>query len=326
MGFHIGDDGYLLAKSDLNKLLTVLKKYGEIIAPVHDGVRLRMQPIKSAKEITWEGISWFTSKKYLFPQKHNLFTFKGNKLTRDPPPPKRVLFGMRLCDLNAINVNDKLFLEQKPENHTYAQHRKGLTLVGLWCDEQQDKYCFCDSMELKHIYDICLFDKYDNWHIKAGSEKGEEILKELKLESDKDWRDWPDCEMELKTKNIKKFFDNNTVWKKGAEDCLSCGDCTTLCPTCLCFDIEDEMELDMVSGVRRVQWDSCMYKDFSLVAGGHVYRNTRLNRFKHRIYHKLDYFPDKYEQYMCTGCGRCIRGCPTKIDWISLVNEMHDND
>ncbi len=90
----------------------------------------------------------------------------------------------------------------------------------------------------------------------------------------------------------------------------------------MCFDVQDEVEVDLTKGFRIQKWDSCMYKDFTLVAGGHVYRNTRLNRFKHRIYHKLVYFPQKFERYMCTGCGRCIRGCPTKIDWIGLVNEM----
>lgn len=316
-------EGYMLKKEDLNIFLKLLEDYGEIIGPVKDEEWIRMKPVKMAEEMTFDGISWFTSKKYLFPQKQTLFTFDGTSLKKFEDFPKRVLFGLRLCDLNAFDVNDKLFLDQKPSNHNYENFRKNLTLVGLWCDKPQDKYCFCDSMELKHYYDICLYDRQDYFHIKTGSKKGEEIISRLKLNKDEDYlKDWPDCEMKLSTKDIKRFFERDDVWKKGSDECLSCGDCTTLCPTCLCFDVKDDVEIDLKSGTRIVEWDSCMYKHFSLVAGGHVYRNTRINRFKHRIYHKLQYFPEKYNQFMCTGCGRCIRGCPTKIDWISLVNQM----
>ncbi|MCA9496318.1 MAG: 4Fe-4S dicluster domain-containing protein [Nanoarchaeota archaeon] len=320
---NVTKEGYLLPKKDLNKLIKILKNYGEVIGPVQDKKWLRMKEIKDAKEISLTGISWFTSKKYFFPEKQTMFTFNGTKLKKFSDFPKRVLFGLRLCDLNAFHVNDKLFLEQEPKNHNYANFRKNITLIGLWCDKPQDKYCFCDSMELQHYYDLCLFEKKDKFHIKVGSEKGEKILKELKLKiKDEHWKEFPKCEMQLKTKDIKKFFERDDIWKKGVDDCLSCGDCTTLCPTCLCFDVEDEVNLDLKSGTRFAKWDSCMYKDFTLVAGGHVFRNTRINRFKHRIYHKLDYFPSKYQEYMCTGCGRCIRGCPTKIDWVSLINEM----
>ena len=104
-----------------------------------------------------------------------------------------------------------------------------------------------------------------------------------------------------------RFFDRNDVWEKESEKCLSCGDCTSLCPTCLCFDIKDEVNLDMVSGVRVAQWDSCMFKDFTAVAGGGVARDKRVDRLKHRIFHKLTYFPKKFDgASMCTGCGRCI--------------------
>ncbi len=318
-------EGYILRKENLNIFLEILKEYGEIIAPVKDEEWLRMKPIDNADQITWQGISWYTSKKYAFPEKQTIFKFNGTKLEKFSDFPKRVLFGLRLCDLNAFDINDKLFLNQKPANHNYENYRKNLTLIGLWCNTPQDKYCFCDSMELKHYYDLCLYDRGNFFHIKTGSDKGNEILSKLNLSQDEDFqKDWPDCEMKLSTKDIKKFFEKDEVWKKGSDDCLSCGDCTTLCPTCLCFDVEDEAEIDLKSGTRFAKWDSCMYKHFTLVAGGHVYRNTRINRFKHRIYHKLQYFPEKYNQFMCTGCGRCIRGCPTKIDWISLINEMNE--
>ncbi len=318
--------GFKLLKSDLNKLIKVLQSYGEVIAPTKNDKWTRMETISKSDEITFEGVSWFTSKKFIFPEKQELFTYDGKKIIKQKKFPKRVLFGLRMCDLNSFYINDKLFLEQEPANYNYKELRKNLTLIGLWCDNAVDKYCFCDSMKLKHHYDLCLFDRGDFFHIKVGSKKGEEIISKLKLEQDKNyWKETPKCEMKLNTQNIKDFFDNSEVWKKGVDDCLSCGDCTTLCPTCLCFDVSDDVSLDGKNCVRCASWDSCMYKDFTLVAGGHVFRNTRENRFKHRIYHKLDYFPKEFDESMCTGCGRCIRGCPTKIDWIGLVNEMDED-
>lgn len=323
----VNEEGFILKKKDLDKLLNGLRKYGEIIAPVQDGKWTRMNSVKKADEITLTGVSWFTSKKYIFPQKQTIFSYEGTEIKKYNYFPKRVLFGLRMCDLNSFFINDKLFLEQKPKNHNYENFRNNLTLVGLFCNEQQDKYCFCDSMDLKHLYDLCLFEKKDYFHVKAGSLKGEEIISKLKLKTEEHWQELPDCEMKLNTTQIRKFFDKNEIWKKGSDDCLSCGDCTTLCPTCLCFDIEDKVNLDMKGGERVANWDSCMYKHFTLVAGGHVFRNNRINRFKHRIYHKLDYFPRRFEgELMCTGCGRCIRGCPTKIDWVGLVNEMSDEN
>ncbi|MDA3856033.1 MAG: 4Fe-4S dicluster domain-containing protein [Candidatus Woesearchaeota archaeon] len=316
-------DGYILPKKDLNKLFKVLEKYGDIIAPKKDQNWLRFENVKDIKEVEFEGIFWYSAKKFVFPAKQVLFEYNGIKIMKPRINEKRVLFGLRLCDLNSFFVNDKLFLEQKPANENYKKLREHITLVGLWCDETQDKYCFCDSLNLKDYYDVCLFEKGSNYHIKTNSKKGEEILSKLKLKTEEYSKGLPRCENRLDSTNISELFEMNNIWRKGSDDCLSCGDCTTLCPTCLCFDVEDESNLDLKSGVRVAKWDSCMYKDFTGVAGGHIFRNERVDRFKHRFFHKLDYFPKKFGELMCTGCGRCIRGCPNKIDWIELVNEAN---
>ncbi len=316
--------GFILPKNEINKLLTALKKYGEIIAPKKHDEFLRLGPINNEKEIVYEGIAWYTPKEYVFPQKQTVFEYQGAKITKPQPKdfPKTVLFGMRLCDLNSFKINDKLFLEQEPKNYNYENFRKNLTLVGFWCNEQQDKYCFCDSMDLVDYYDLCLFDKGKDFHIKSNSQKGEEILKSLKLKQEQYEKQLPNCETKLNTTQIKDLYDKNE-WQANVDDCLSCGTCTAVCPTCLCFDVSDKVNLDLKSGIRIAKWDSCMYKDFTLVAGGHQYRDARADRFKHRIYHKLVYFPKKFDnQLMCTGCGRCVRACPNKIDWINTINVM----
>ncbi len=333
--------GYLLEKKDFPLLFQVLQGFGkEVVAPVKPKDKfLRLEKIDSPEKIVFRGIPWYTAKKYVFPERQELFSFQGQKTTVwHEKVTKRVLFGLRMCDLNAFYVNDFLFLKQKPSLRFYKKFRQSLTLVGLWCDKPQDEYCFCDSMDLGHHYDLCLFDLNSDWHLKPGTEKGEKILRKL-MELKRQSLPWPlswinksplkvhhhapplpKCKTQLNRKDIKSLFNKNLLWHKGAKDCLSCGDCTTLCPTCLCYDIEDESQLGSKCGTRCAKWDSCMFKDFSLVAGGHAYRENLVDRFKHRIFHKLDYFPDQFGPSMCTGCGRCIRGCPTKIDWVSLVN------
>ncbi|MDH3324459.1 MAG: 4Fe-4S dicluster domain-containing protein [Candidatus Peregrinibacteria bacterium] len=316
------DSGFKLPKKDLNKLYTALEKFGEVIAPVNDSKRVRMQPVENLGNVSFTGVSWFTSKKYVFPPKQTLVKFNGEKVRKSSPEiTKRVLFGLRMCDLNAFAVNDKLFLEQEPKMDFYKKFRESLLLVGLWCDKPVDAFCFCSSMNLQHEYDLCLFDRGDFFHIKVGSEKGEEILKKLKLESDELIPEKPKCKTELKTTDIKDLFEKNEIWKKGEENCLFCGDCTSLCPTCLCFDIEDNCDLSGKCGERCASWDSCMYKDFTKVAGGHHFRGKKIDRFKHRIFHKLQYFDEKFGRSMCTGCGRCIRGCPMKIYWPKIIND-----
>ena len=323
--------GITFAKKDLSVLFGVLRKLSdEIIAPVHgdgDGNFLRMSETKSLEEISFDGISWFTSKKYVFPEKQTLFSFKGQKISVPKASSvKRVLFGLRLCDLNAFYVNDHLFLHQKPAMPSYEKFRENLTLVGFWCDEAQDEYCFCESMNLAHRYDLCLFDLGDEWHLKFGSARGKEIFRKFEsaassgaLKKEDYVPRNPACDTKVGTHEIEALFKKDEVWKKGAEDCLSCGDCTTLCPTCLCYDVEDDVELGENCGERCAKWDSCMYKDFTAVAGGHVFREKLEERFRHRIFHKLQYFREQFNESMCTGCGRCIRGCPTKIDWTKLI-------
>ena len=316
-------NGYKLPKKDLKNFIRILEKYGEIYAPQKKDNWVRLDTVNDIKNITSKGITWYSAKKHVFEPKQVLFDFDANKIKKnDEYARKKVLFGLRLCDLNSFRINDKLFLEQEPVNDNYKKNRENLLLVGFWCDEPVDEYCFCDSLELEHFYDLCLFDRGKYWHLKVGSEKGDRVVKKMKLKHEVYWRDMPKCEKTLLTTDIEKYFNRDDIWKEGSNKCLSCGNCTSLCPTCLCFDIEDDVNLDLKSGQRKVKWDSCMYKDFTLVAGNNVFRNARVNRFKHRFFHKLDYFKKKTGNLMCTGCGRCIRGCPTKIDWVELINKL----
>ena len=126
----------------------------------------------------------------------------------------------------------------------------------------------------------------------------------------------------LKTTDIKDKYDSKD-WEKGADKCLACGACNFLCPNCHCFTIEDDINFDLKTGERIRKPASCQLKHFTRVAGDHIFRDNKLARFKHRIYHQIQYFKDRHDIVFCTGCGRCIEGCPARIDWVDdIINKM----
>jgi ferredoxin len=112
-------------------------------------------------------------------------------------------------------------------------------------------------------------------------------------------------------------------WEDISFACINCGTCTFSCPTCWCFDIQDEVYGN--KGVRMRNWDSCMFPIFTVHTTGHNPRDTKLARLRQRFMHKLKYFVDKYDKgIMCVGCGRCVRQCPVNID-IRKISKLMNN-
>ena len=110
---------------------------------------------------------------------------------------------------------------------------------------------------------------------------------------------------------IEKNFESE-IWKEEAQRCVECGCCTIICPTCHCFLLYDQK--NETSQARLRVWDSCMIKDYAQVAGGGNPRPKLWMRLRNRFEKKFDFFPKVAKVYACTGCGRCITGCPAKID------------
>jgi ferredoxin len=107
--------------------------------------------------------------------------------------------------------------------------------------------------------------------------------------------------------------EEHPVWAERAQLCHSCGSCNLVCPTCYCFDVQDDVGWDLQNGTRSRRWDGCLLSDFALVAGGHNFRHRREQRYRHRYYRKGKYLWDRMGQIACVGCGRCITACTTKI-------------
>ncbi len=320
-------ESYILEKKRLIGFLNKLRESYELIAPVKADL-VRFESIKDAKDIYLEKNSYFPVKEYFFRKQEVLFRFDGKKFTApEPDYPQRVFFGLRRCDLNAIMRQDKVFIENSNDPY-YTAARKNSCLLGYHCNTAPSPYCFCGSFDLKDFYDLMFYDMGKNILVEVGSEKGEFLAKKFsKFFKKTDAGIKPQQKIipgtdKLQKKDISKLY-GHPDWKKAVSLCLSCSACTALCPTCYCFSINDTVKFNDEKKVeRKREWSSCQLQEFTRVAGNHVFRKEREERFKHRIYHQLQYFQEKYGTQMCVGCGRCIEGCPTRIDFVKIINEM----
>ena len=161
-------------------------------------------------------------------------------------------------------------------------------------------------------------------------EKGHELLREfgkgLPLDAELQY-ERPQAKKKLKMHHnrLPQIFSHvydSPVWKKVAERCLGCGTCNLVCSTCYCFDVFDEVELNVTEGERKRTWDSCMLNPFAQVAGGEDFRSGLDSRTRHRLYRKFKYLTDRSGELHCIGCGRCSYFCPAKISLVEVINDL----
>ena len=242
-----------------------------------------------------------------------------------------ILFGVHPYDMAAINQMDKIFASGVYDAH-YLERRRRAIIIG--CDVQTpSKNVFAGCMNaavIKHGFDVLLTLVGDRYLAEAMTGAGAKLLELVKgakpagAESLRK-RDavWDNNRKTLRQHELKaplqelpalleKSYDH-PVWEEKAEKCFSCGSCNLVCPTCYCFDVRDETQWDMRHGVRCRVWDGCLLKDFAMVAGGHNFRKSRAERYRHRYYRKGKYVAEKIGEISCVGCGRCISACVTKI-------------
>ena len=320
----------IIKKEDFRKFVNELFKDYEVVVPIKtDEVRFEIVSSKSdLSKLNLEEHSLFPAKKFLFQKNKTMLEF-DEKGVKEPVEPdfKRVILGLKKCDLNALKRQDKVFIEEIGDPY-YKNQRENTILIGFQCKKSADEYCFCDSMNLEEYHDVMLYDKDKNYVLDVGSVIGEEFIKKYKKffkESSQfitEQEKRVDNQLTLEKKEISFYF-KSPEWENQASLCLSCASCVTLCPTCYCFDMCDRVDIADLNKVERIRnWASCQLNCFTEVAGGKVFREKRVDRFKHRIYHQLQYFREKHEINLCVGCGRCIRGCPTRINFVKSINLM----
>jgi len=220
----------------------------------------------------------------------------------------------------------------------FLNKREKTTLIGLACLEPGVN-CFCTSVgggpASTEGLDILLTDLGEDYLLQVLTEKGGKIklsVEELLEEAAEDDLDTAEKLVKEATSKIGRSINTDGIqeklpelwesplWKNLSNSCLGCGICTFLCPTCHCFDIQDEME--GLEGRRCRVWDSCMFEEYTLHASGHNPRPSRRERLRNRINHKYSYFVQNFGKIACVGCGRCIDLCPVNIDVLDILSQV----
>lgn len=279
--------------------------------------------------------SW---KKFLHPARQTLWRARrdGDGMTIDVPveePPRFAFIGVRACEISAIAIQDRVFLEGPYRDAGYDLRRKDAFIVALNCAEAGGT-CFCTSMgtgpKAQSGFDLALTELIgDGRHeflVEIGTERGLEILRQVPNRPGTDADrfeaqqivDYTAAHMgrELETTGLKELLQGQLTsaqWDKVAERCLTCGNCTMVCPTCFCTTVEDHTDLAGVSAERVREWDSCFTMDFSYIHGGSV-RTSTSSRYRQWMTHKLAGWVDQFGTSGCVGCGRCVTWCPVGID------------
>ncbi len=286
--------------------------------------------------------SW---KKYLFPPTSTLSRATKNENgwvmeTVDEVPPRYALLGVRACELAAIRIQDKVFMGNGFVDPIYAGRRAGTFIIAVNCT-QAASTCFCTSMNTgprcTSGFDLALTELPEGFVLEVGTDIGREVLDELTtlkstpeqlLSADSARQQAVDqIEKRMDTDNIRDLLLDNLEhprWKETAERCLSCTNCTMVCPTCFCSTVSEVADLAMENVERHRQWDSCFNPDFSYVHGGLI-RNDVRSRYRQWMTHKLATWHDQFETSGCVGCGRCITWCPVGIDLTEEVAAIRES-
>lgn len=256
----------------------------------------------------------------------------------EPECPPTAVIGVRACDLSALDLQDRHFCPggSLTDDH-YAARRRSLFLVAVNCARAAPT-CFCastgDGPAAKAGFDLLLDELDDGFLARAGSEAGGRILDRLGLvPASDDQQATAGSQVEaaaaaqqhgLPPGSLRSLlFDNldHPRWEEVAGRCLSCGNCTSVCPSCFCHAHAEAPALDGSGSEHCREWDSCFTPGHSFVHGRALRGETRL-RYRQWLTHKLGGWHDQYGRSGCTGCGRCITWCPVGIDLREEVNAM----
>jgi Fe-S-cluster-containing hydrogenase component 2 len=253
---------------------------------------------------------------------------------------KQAFFGIRACELQAIAVQDKVFMGTGVTQPIYKQQREDTVFIALNCTTAAAT-CFCPSFginaEARSGFDVVLTEVYrEDRHyfvVVAGTDFGQQLISglgsPLTAKGNTDRQESIGQALKSITRNIDekqaakdlKENKNHPHWDRVAERCLSCANCTLVCPTCFCTTVTDTTDLSGNHTERWLSWDSCFTGDHSYIHDNKVHGSTK-SRYRQWLTHKISSWYDQFETSGCVGCGRCIAWCPAGIDLTEEVKQL----
>lgn len=348
----IRGDGYeLLGPTVRNQVIVLDKIHSSQDLPV--GWRDEQSPgsyrLKRRNDNAYFGYnlgphSW---KKFLFPPQEKLFTAtkQSNGLVVFQEAmskfQKMAFLGVRACEIQAILIQDRVFIQKSAVHEQYKKRREDLLLIAVNCTCSAST-CFCVSMDagphVREGYDLALTEviteKEHYFIVASSSERGKALCKALNLSSCEENKVTLGFSLVEKTKEeLIRKVDNYDIeqmleksleskrWDAVAKRCVNCANCTLVCPTCFCSTHEDRVSLDKTHSERWQSWDSCFNHSFSYVHGGSI-RDSAKSRYRQWLTHKFGTWWAQFGCSGCVGCGRCITWCPVGIDVTEELKEL----
>ena len=337
----------ILAKDQVAAFIDKLKSEHQVYAPAPQGAKMVWAPLEDAGALVWDYSNTDLSpKEFFFPQTECMMRFHNDPQAEDgmimqAEPElsgKRALVGIRPCDAKAFGVLDMIFCQDEMTNDVYWRDKREKTLlVGLACNDPCPT-CFCSSVNCgphhQEGLDLLLVDLGDRLLVKEVSERGAQAAADLPPAQEADSGRAAELKQaaeeamgqavaldNIQSRDVLELFEL-PMWDRLHEACINCGTCTFCCPTCHCFDIQDEVQGQ--AGRRVRNWDYCMSWLFTVHGTGHNPRPGKKERVRQRFMHKFKYIPVKRDgEIGCVGCGRCVLLCPVNIDVREVVNQMN---
>ncbi len=271
-------------------------------------------------------------KKFFLPPREELLTFdlvENAANLSEAKPSDAVFFGVHSYDVAAVQRLDYNFIQGNPERN-YLTRRQGAVFVGV--SFEPDTYHFSGSVGIDPYdttgCDMFLTKLLDGYVLETLTPVGDKLTAGFDVpphEAGKPARGHFHQHIYLPQAKLGEVMTRSyghDVWAETAEKCVGCGTCNLVCPTCYCFDVDENVDITVTKGNRERTWDGCMLRSFTEVAGGEVFREDLGARQRHRVFRKFKYISDETGEPWCVGCGRCTASCTAGISIVNIVNRL----